>query len=76
MHDITITRQEMKDIVQGLKVLRDRTYNRYHLAKDQQSETAQNNLKRYEELEALRVRIEADWHVQVLTGQKPVTANA
>lgn len=62
MAQIDMTRKEMQDIVTGVKVLRDRTYNRYHLAKDQQSETAQNNLKRYEELEALRMRIEADFY--------------
>jgi len=61
MAQIELSYQEVQDIVKGLKVLRDRTYNRYHLAKDQQSETAQNNLKRYAELAALRVRIEADY---------------
>jgi hypothetical protein len=61
---IGLNSQEVDDIVKGLKVLRDRTYNRYHLAKDQQSETAQNNLKRYEELEALRIRVGQEYYRQ------------
>ncbi len=61
MAQIELSYQEIDDVIKGLKVLRDRTYNRYHLAKDRQSETAQNNLKRYEELNALRIRIGQDY---------------
>jgi hypothetical protein len=70
---IGLNSQEVDDIVKGLKVLRDRTYNRYHLAKDQQSETAQNNLKRYQELEALRIRIGQDYFRQGLEAIQAVS---
>jgi hypothetical protein len=61
MAQIEISRQEMAEMVKGLKVLRDRAYSAYSNHKDRSGETAQSNLKRYEELDALRVRIEADY---------------
>ncbi len=63
---ITLTYKEVDAVVKGLSALRDRCYHRYYHAKDRQSETAQNNLKRYEELDALRIRIGQDYFGQGL----------
>ena len=60
MAQIQMTGQEAKQVVKGLMVLRDRAYSSYRNHKDPKSETAQNNLKLYEELDALRVRIQQD----------------
>lgn len=50
---------EMKDLEKALILLRDRHYSYYHNAKDQRSETAQQNLAKYHQLEELRNRIRA-----------------
>jgi len=57
---IEISQQEVKQVVKGLIVLRDRAYSLYHNHKDPDSETAQKNLALYKELDVLRNRISAD----------------
>ena len=60
MATIEISQQEVKQVVKGLIVLRDRAYNSYRNHKDPDSETAQKNLALYKELDVLRNRISAD----------------
>jgi hypothetical protein len=52
----------MLEIVRGLRALRDRAYSAYSNHKDRNGETAQNNLKRYNELEELRKRVETEFY--------------
>lgn len=57
MPHIQLTTVELNYVVKGLMVLRDRAYNSYYTHKDQQSDTAQKNLKLYQELEDLRMEV-------------------
>jgi len=48
------TRTQQQQLDQAIRLLRDRHYRNYHNAKDQNSPTAQEQYRIYEELEQLR----------------------
>lgn len=62
--ELTVSSQEAREIVKGLMVLRDRAYSSYRNHKDPNSDTAQKNLKHYEELESLRMRLQTEAYKQ------------
>ena len=52
-----LSRQELRHIEKALRMLRDRHYRNYYNAKDEYSESAQNQLAIYHEIEDLRTRV-------------------
>ena len=59
--EIELTREELDQINKGLRAVRDRHNTAYRNHKDPESETAQNNLRQYKELDELRFRLIKAW---------------
>jgi hypothetical protein len=59
--EIELSREELDQINKGLRAVRDRHYTAYRNHKDPESETAQNNLRQYKELDELRFRLIKAW---------------
>ncbi len=54
--EIRVTPQEARQIDQAIRLLRDRHYRNYANAKDQTSDTAQEQYRIYQQLDELRAR--------------------
>jgi hypothetical protein len=54
--EVRVTPQEARQIDQAIRLLRDRHYRNYANAKDQTSDTAQEQYRIYQQLDELRGR--------------------